>query len=108
MKNLISRLPVLLSLTWLLAVSLTSTTLAILPPKNPPLPNYDKRPGVSDAVLAHRHAGGNQLQAKVPEVKWELNEKIGSPKWVRSENGFLTGSQGTGRAISPSSIAAIP
>ena len=92
MKNLISRLLVLLSFNGLLAVSLTSTTLAILPPQHTPLPNYDKRPDVSDAVLTQRHAGGNQLQAKVPDLKWELDEKIGSPKWVRSENGFLTGS----------------
>ena len=72
------------------------------------LPNFDKRQEVAGQsaapALDHRAALAN-LKARLPDARVEFDELLGSPKWVSSAHGFLTGPEGRGGAISPKTLA---
>jgi len=42
----------------------------------------------------------DELKRRVPEIEAEIDSTVGSPKWLRARNGFLTGPNGEGRAVS--------
>ncbi|HZQ48164.1 MAG TPA: hypothetical protein VFC07_14200, partial [Verrucomicrobiae bacterium] len=72
------------------------------------LSNFDKRlenihPSAASA-MDHRTALAN-LRGRLPEARVDFDELIGSPKWISSPHGFLTGPDGHGGGISARSLA---
>src|ERR1700735_2726963 len=73
---------------------------AAQPQPNLALTNFDVR-------LAHPPPSSNftaaigRLHARVPDVQVRFDKIIGSPAWITSPHGFLTGPNGVGRAVSP-------
>jgi len=94
-------------LPWLAAFSFVCSAADVLPPASPQLTNYDKRiPITPDA--SSRPAFATSFQSKLPDAKVDFDVITGSPKWIRREQGFLTGPAGEGKAISPATLAALP
>jgi uncharacterized repeat protein (TIGR01451 family) len=81
----------------------TNTARAFAPPQHGQLPNLDlrARDAGTKAAATNRNATVAQLTAAVPDVRVDFDEVIGSPKWVLSRGGFLSGPSAQGRAISP-------
>ncbi len=76
---------------------------ALLPPKHrEPTPNYDCRTGTTlDVAEKNRQqAGLNRLRAQLPTGRVDFDPWTGSPKFIRALDGFLTGPEGRGRAVS--------
>ena len=88
----------LLSLSCLLPI----TGRAFQPSAHGHLENFDRR-----SAAAHRHAepehrvAVEQLRKLTPDALVSLDASPGSPLWVRSGRGFLTGRDGEGRAVPP-------
>src|SRR5262245_27950891 len=77
-------------------------------PDKAALPNFDKRSQAGGATKegdVRYRAAADQLKARVPEVKIDLHPVLGTPKWIAAPHGFLSGRNGVGRGISPSSAA---
>jgi hypothetical protein len=76
-------------------------------PTRPHLQDFDARtqnaPPQTTAAFDHAPALAN-LTARVPDVKVDFDEITGSPAWVRSAQGFLTGTNGGG-AVSAQRLA---
>ena len=73
-------------------------------PTRPQLPDFDAR--TQNALPAAPPAVGRapalaKLTARVPDVKVDFDEITGSPAWIRSEQGFLTGTNGGGAVSAP-------
>ncbi|MBI3882612.1 MAG: hypothetical protein HY301_21440, partial [Verrucomicrobia bacterium] len=82
---------------------------AIQPPSHKPLPNYDARQRGADKIVdAEKQAATDALAARVPGLKVERDEIFGGAKAVGSTSGSLTGTNGTGGAVSALTAAAIP
>ncbi len=77
------------------------------------LPNFDTRiqPGSRPPVSEPQREAVARLRLLMPQAKVDFHELIGSPKLVGANSGFLTGPNGTGKAVSPrlaGSLAADP
>jgi len=88
---------------------LLPTGWAFRAPQQPPLANLDKRhdAGKADAPNGPKAAGLAELQRRSPRLKVEFDPVSGSPKSVSATDGFLTGPDGKGAAISPASLAGV-
>lgn len=80
-----------------------ANALAQLPPSGPELPNFDKRiVGESPAATSAGQFAAIASNVRVPEAKIDFDERTGTPKWITSARGFLTGpvlqSAGSGQA----------
>ncbi len=68
------------------------------------LPNFDQRltapvpPTGSNTAVA-------RLRTEIPDAQVHFDAIVGSPRWVTSPSGFLTGPGGTGAAISPATLS---
>lgn len=77
---------------------------AAQPQPSPPLTNFDVRlpapasPPGYNAALAH-------LRDDIPDARIHLDKITGSPAWITSPRGFLTGANGVGRAIPPATLS---
>jgi hypothetical protein len=84
-----------------LLLALTEAS-GVVPPAEGDLPNFDRRPrdGAvrAQAQAAHRDAVIH-LQTQVADAQVEFDEILGTPKWVRSERGVLSGPNGRGRGV---------
>src|SRR4051812_13127328 len=68
------------------------------------LPNFDKRTSRSNFDVRKsqdRQKALAHLIELVPEVKVDFETVVGSPKWISSPEGFLSGPNGAGKGISP-------
>src|SRR5262245_35022955 len=87
------------------------TALAVMPSHRSELPDFDRRPsGAAPAVAAgpaHRAAVA-KLKANVPDARVELDDIVGSPRWVTAPHGFLTGRDGAGLGVSAAVARAVP
>src|SRR5262249_33340503 len=96
----------------IVALSCLSSTWAILPASNEPLPNYDKRKLAPQALVAapnpDKEAARAAIEARVPEVKISTDKVLGTPRMITARRGFLTGPQGQGGAVSEGFLQAIP
>ena len=75
---------------------------AVLPAAHPStIPNVDVRKGFAQppAATASRDAGAAKLQNSVPGVEVSYDSLLGTPRFVRSRNGFLTGQNGVGGGV---------
>ncbi len=65
-------------------------TLGQVAPSEPELPDLDRR--AKGAVLSPAHETAlAQLRTRIPTVRIDTDEVLGSPAWVYSSQGFLTG-----------------
>lgn len=67
------------------------------------LPDLDKRASAPAIPVARREARSRAheaLQENVPQAQVEWDPRVGSPGWVMTRDGFLTGPDGAGRAVS--------
>ncbi|MBC8094309.1 MAG: M36 family metallopeptidase, partial [Akkermansiaceae bacterium] len=104
----------LINLTVVMAFAAT-VAFADGPSGKPELPNFDKRTAVTNAVspakavgLDPRKAAHDQLRARLPEVSVDTDPIVGSPKYISSNRGFLSGAAGTGGAVPAVAVEAIP
>lgn len=77
-------------------------------PARPVLPGIDRRPETTQAVVTPPTEKANAvgaLRKAVPSLKVEFDPVTGSPKSVLSADGFLTGPEGKGQAISAANLA---
>ena len=96
-----------LTVALLLTLSLTGAR-AFASQTQAELPNFDKRQEIislsAAPALDHRAALAN-LKARLPDARVDFDELLGSPKWITSVHGFLTGPEGRGGGISPKTLA---
>src|SRR5687767_1746255 len=77
------------------------------------LPNLDRRAAAKvlpPAAKQARENGEALLRARLPRVTIDRDQIVGSPKWIASHDGFLTGPNGAGRALAGAAakLAAFP
>src|SRR5256885_11585214 len=64
------------------------------------LPNLDKRARKTQKELAEaRRQGLDHLAELAPEAQVDFEPITGSPRWISSREGFLSGPDGSGKAI---------
>src|SRR5947208_3336786 len=81
-------------------------TLGQVAPTQPPLPTFDKR--VKGVVLSPAQGNGAaQLRARISAVRIDADEVLGSPAWVMSTEGFLSGPTNQDETI-PKTAQTIP
>ena len=81
-----------------LLLVLASSGLAFMQPKQEPLPNFDKRNGAASPT-AEQSAASARLHKRLPAARVEFNRVTGVPEFISARDGFLTGTNGTGRAV---------
>jgi Fungalysin metallopeptidase (M36)/Viral BACON domain/Fungalysin/Thermolysin Propeptide Motif len=79
------------------------------------LPGFDRREtGAGDrekavqAAREGRRQAAARLREEMPMVRVDFDERLGSPRFVGSPTGFLTGTGGQGGAVPPERTAAFP
>lgn len=85
--------------------------LAFQTPAHESLPDFDVRVRVnpnSTALSAAHEAGVKRLRDKIADLQVGVDERQPRPNFVSRRNGFLTGSDGGGAAISKATLNAIP
>ena len=74
------------------------------PSGRPELPNFDKRERQDSRVINDQPAVA-ELKAQIPDAEVTFDETLGTPAWVYSKHGFLSGLAGMGRGVTPSTLA---
>src|SRR5438093_5547097 len=86
------------------AFGVLSNAFAVLEPSRPALTNFDVRQSkVVLPVPEERRAAAARLRQRLPQAQIDFHEITGSPKWIAAADGFLTGQNGLGRAVSEES-----
>jgi len=88
---------------------LAGSVHAFVTPEKERLPDVDKRkpmPRVAKSMPADKAGAVARLRAAAPETRVDFDPIVGSPKWIASPHGFLTGPDGQG--LSAESIALFP
>ncbi len=75
-------------------------------PEQDVLPDFDSRRSTAITVMAREAV--TRLKARLPETRVELDERSGQPFFVSRANGFLTGADGEGGAVSAAAARAVP
>lgn len=99
----------------LLGMAWPSVVQGITPANRQELPNLDKRAEAAlvarqlavDQGKAVRQQATEQLKARLRAVQVDEDELLGTPKFVRALDGFLTGPGGEGRAVKPETVRAL-
>jgi len=81
--------------------------------ENHALPNLDRRAAgkaLQPAASKARENGEVILRARLPGVAIDRDHIVGSPKWIATPKGFLTGPNGSGRGLegAAAKLAALP
>ena len=90
------------TLLWLLFMT-APLAFAFQEPARARLENFDRR--ANGNALARRAADPNRgagilrLRRLLPDARVEMDDTLGTPAWVRSQGGFLSGPKGEGRGI---------
>src|SRR6266581_534561 len=78
-----------------------SISFAVVEPSRPALTNFDVRQSkVVLRVPEERRAAAARLRQRLPQVQIDFHEITGSPRRITAADGFLTGPNGVGRAVS--------
>ena len=101
----------LLSLLLALGQPGLQSVRAFRAPSLAPLPDFDKRAlalpqGKPQNPI--QQAGLDRLAESLPGLRVAFEWKLGTPRFIHCPNGFLSGPDGQGRAISPLAAAAFP
>src|SRR5664279_5758595 len=87
---------------WCIFFSLANMALAVLPPANSPLPDYDKRVGTAsgrEVVSPTQQLAVERLRLREPHIQVEFDPITSGPKSITARDAFLSGSRGLGGAI---------
>jgi uncharacterized repeat protein (TIGR01451 family) len=78
--------------------------------ERPALPNFDNRAPAAPKPerLSERQVGQSRLAGQLPWAVIDFDPLLDSPAFIRSRDGFLTGPNGQGRAVSSLTAKAIP
>lgn len=101
---------VLLACGAVLAASLTPSLLAVVPPREKPLADYDIRENALSAAAIGKPAedlDAALLRSRVPKVQVSRDALVGTPRHIGVRGGFLTGAQGQGGAVSEAALEAV-
>ena len=90
----------------LVLVNCIPNARAFRQPNTPQLPNFDRRTAATAEPLPAASAAAKGLTSRVPGLKVDFDEHTGTPKWIQTGEGFLSGPAGSGRGISPQTAAA--
>jgi uncharacterized repeat protein (TIGR01451 family) len=91
---------------FLVAALVSSARAQFRPTSHAPKPDYDKRASVQQTDPAAEQALAH-LKSQLSSAAVDFDELLGTPKFARSQDGFLTGPNGEGRAVSAKSLQAI-
>src|SRR5690242_18460392 len=82
----------------------------VAPTHRKEIPNFDKRTavGLKAEAAAQREQGEAQLKTVLPQALVSVDPLLHTAKFIRSQDGFLTGPNGEGVAVSASAAQAIP
>ena len=97
------------TMVFLLAVWIVPNVSAFRAPDRPPLANFDQRreKNVSaPAISTEQSAAAAQLRARVSKAKVDFDDVTRAPKLVQASDGFLSGPDARGKAISSATTAA--
>jgi hypothetical protein len=121
----------LIAACFALLLGLPADSRAVLPPRQPALPNFDKRveaiqqnagapaqqqplalqnqsSALSTEALALQAKAEADLKSHVQGLKIERDPILGMPKFISATRGFLTGPEGKGGGLMPQAVDAIP
>jgi uncharacterized repeat protein (TIGR01451 family) len=79
------------------------------PTSHAPKPGYDRRAAAvqqPEAVTRAQQAV-DQLKSQLPSAAVDFDELLGTPKFARAQDGFLTGPAGEGKAVTAKSVRAV-
>ncbi len=89
------------------ALLLETVAFGTVAAKTAELPDFDARtPRWS--IAANQFTAITQLTSRVPDARVDFDELLGTPQWIVSTHGFLTGAGGQGRGVSPQTLASLP
>ena len=84
----------------------TGALMAFIAPPGNELPNFDvRRPGADAAAAVEKRSAVSALRSLLPEARVDFDERVGTPRWIVVERGFLTGPGGRGRGVGPTAAA---
>ena len=92
----------LLLLTWF-------TGAKAAPGRSTELPNFDQRVITTNQLVSPNDGFDNalaELKSTLPDVRVDVDQILGSPSWIISARGFLSGTNGFGRAVARTSASA--
>jgi hypothetical protein len=95
-----------LPLTGLFLFWLIASTQAFIAPQRAPLTNFDKREEAKAEISTGQRGAVERLQARLPGIQVDFDSITAAPRVIASHAAFLTGSQGTGKALSNARSAA--
>src|SRR5438552_17050396 len=83
---------------------------ALVPPKEAPLPDFDRwqLPGEAEAASPEQKTAAAALRARLPKVRVDFDRITGAPVMVSGLDELLTDAGGMGRTVSANSVSAIP
>jgi uncharacterized repeat protein (TIGR01451 family) len=90
----------------LIAALASSAHAQLRPTTHAPKPDYDKRAPAQQTDPAAQKALVD-LKSQLSSAAVDFDGLLGTPKFARSQDGFLTGPNGEGRAVSAKSLQAI-
>ncbi|MEI6393082.1 MAG: M36 family metallopeptidase [Verrucomicrobiota bacterium] len=93
-----------------LVIACPANSHASKAPERPALPNFDQRadkPGGMETVSGEQRAAVEQLRALLPQVRVSFDLVTGAPKMVAATDGFLSGANGVGKAVSAAAAKGI-
>ena len=91
--------------------SLTPAALSVQPPEREALPHFDKRLAEgreANKIAPDKKAALDRLKKNIPAVEVDHDPILGSPKFVHSPKGFLSGPNGEGKGISNTAARGVP
>jgi uncharacterized repeat protein (TIGR01451 family) len=97
-----------LTLLWVLCC-VPVRTPAFWQPNHPELPNFDRRQEQADreeVVSGDQRLAADRLRGLLPGVKIQFDPLTGTPNYISAAEGFLSGHNGEGKAISATAAAA--
>ncbi len=82
----------------------------VRPTHRPDMPNFDNRLPLAPTPgrNTEREQGKSHLAAQLPSAVVDFDSLLDAPKFVRAGDGFLTGADGQGRAVTALTAKAIP
>ena len=96
-------------MTLLVLTCLVSQTRAFLPPSQPELPDFDIRATAKAGNISpEQQMAASSLKSRLPSARIDFDAITGSPKSISAKEGFLSGSNDTGKAISPATASGFP
>ena len=93
----------------LLAALIPAAQAQVRPTNHVPKPDYDKRAPASQQseALTGAQQAVSRLKSQLPFAAVDFDELLGTPKFARAQDGFLTGPNGEGRAVSAKSLQSV-